>query len=51
MITTEKKTNWCCKHYKKFDCTIKRICDFNELPLNIKLAFLDGMHSTIPVIE
>ena len=51
MITTEKKAVWCCKHHKKFDCTIKRICDFNQLPLNIKMAFLDGMHSTIPVVD
>lgn len=52
MLTTQKnKLKWPCKYFKKFSCPIKKICNFNTLPLKIKNRFLDNMHSPIPPFE
>lgn len=45
------KINWPCKYFKKFSCPIKKICNFNTLPLKIKNRFLNNMHSPIPPFE
>ena len=50
-LSNKSKLNWPCKHFKQFSCPIKKICNFNELPLNLRYTFLNGMHSEIPVIE
>lgn len=49
MISSNKKINWPCKYFKNFQCVIKKVCDYNELPLNIKQDFIDNMHSILPV--
>lgn len=51
LTTNQKKLNWPCKYFKKFSCPIKKVCNFNSLPLKIKNRFLDNMHSPIPPFE
>lgn len=51
MLSTKDSFVWKCKYFEKYKCPIKRICNFNELPLNIKVSFLDGLHNDPPVIE
>ena len=51
MLSSKDDLKWKCKYLNKFKCTLKKICDFNSLPIEIKLAFLDGLHSEVPVIE
>lgn len=51
LISEKSKINWPCKYFKKFQCPIKKICNFNTLPLKIKNRFLDNMHSPIPPFE
>lgn len=50
-LSDKTKLNWPCSHFKEFKCPIKKICNFNELPLNLRYKFLNGMHSEIPIIE
>lgn len=45
------KLNWPCKYFKKFSCPIKKVCNFNTLPLKIKNRFLQNMHSPIPPFQ
>lgn len=51
MLSSKDEPKWKCKYLNKFNCPVKKVCDFNSLPINIKLAFLDGLHSEVPVIE
>lgn len=51
LLSTKEDITWKCKYSEKYNCPIKKICNFNELPLNIKVSFLDGLHTDIPVIE
>ena len=50
-LSSSKKINWPCKYFKKFECPIKKICNYNQLPLELKNKFIDGMHSEIPVFQ
>lgn len=50
LISGKNKLNWPCKYFKKFQCQICKICNYNDIPLRIKNDFIDGMHSQIPVI-
>lgn len=41
--------NFPCKMLNKYKCDVNQVCDFNELPLNLRKAFLNGMSSQIPI--
>ena len=51
LFSGKKKLNWPCKYFKKFSCPIKKVCNFNTLPLKIKNRFLENMHSPIPPFQ
>lgn len=50
LISSKQKINWPCKYFKKYQCSVKKVCNFNDIPLKIKNDFIDGLHSIIPVI-
>jgi len=50
-LSTKEKFVWKCKYFDKYKCPIKRVCNFNDLPLNIKISFLDGLHNDPPIVE
>lgn len=50
LISSKTKINWPCKYFKDYQCSIKKVCNYNDIPLKIKNAFIDGMHSVIPVV-
>lgn len=50
-LSTHEQFDWKCNYFKKYNCQVKRICNFNELPINIKISFLNGLHSDPPIIE
>lgn len=51
LLNGKKKLTWPCKHLKEFNCTVKKVTNFNQLPLQLKNKFLDGLHSQIPIIQ
>lgn len=51
MLSTAKEVGWQCKHGKKFKCSIICSGEFDTLPQELRTKFLDGLHTTIPVID
>ena len=49
LISSKSKINWPCKYFKDYQCQIKKVCNYNDLPLKIKQDFIDDMHSIVPV--
>lgn len=41
---------WPCKESKTFSCEIRCVGCFDELPMDLRIACLDRMHSPIPVV-
>lgn len=38
-----------CKYLTKYSCELLQLGDFNILPIHLRKAFLDGMHTKVPI--